>query len=224
MLAALVCPLSIGASTAPQDPCAWVSCRVCWQPRCGPSHSWPRKHLPLSGQRDAGLGKPDLCCLSIPPCRHSPKAQGTSPELFCSNEKQTSRGEGRAQRDPRCKLRGYGRTHIHSPAPPRYCSTAINHREALEFRAVFSRREPGVPEPRCCLAVPADSPGDRRAEPSTPTHPAGAPRLSPFRACPTPSAPFPQPCITQLEIMLLPVTSKPTGASAKVNTSSSQFH
>lgn len=40
----------------------------------------------------------------------------------------------------------------------------------------------------------------------------------------TPSAPFPQHWITQIEIMLLPVTSKPTGASAKVNTSSSQFH
>lgn len=37
-------------------------------------------------------------------------------------------------------------------------------------------------------------------------------------------APFPQHWITQLEIMLLPVTSKPTGAFAKVNTSSSQFH
>lgn len=40
----------------------------------------------------------------------------------------------------------------------------------------------------------------------------------------TPSAPFPQHWITQLEIMLLPVTSKPSGASAKVNTGSSQFH
>lgn len=80
---------------------------------------------------------------------------------------------------------------------------------------------------RCSLVVPVNSLGERRAEPSTPTRPSGAPRLSRFKALlrvhPFP-APFPQPWITQLEIMLLPVTSKPTGASAKVNTSSSQFH
>lgn len=82
-----------------------------------------------------------------------------------------------------------------------------------------------MPEPSCCLAVPANSPGERRAEPCTPTHPAGA-AAPPVQstAVSAPSAPFPQPWITQLEIMLLPVTSKPTGASAKVNTSSSQFH
>lgn len=60
------------------------------------------------------------------------------------------------------RLRGYGRTRaqgrptlaasFRSPAPLRYCSTAINHREALEFRAGFYKRKPGVQEPRCRLA------------------------------------------------------------------------
>lgn len=65
-----------------------------------------------------------------------------------------------------------------------------------------------------CLSAPLPRiPSERRGSPS-----------SKHCCVSTPSAPFPQHWITQLEIMLLPVTSKPTGASAKVNTSSSQFH
>lgn len=54
----------------------------------------------------------------------------------------------------------------------------------------------------------------------------GAPRLSQPKAWLLlhPLRSLPQHWITQLEIMLLPVPSKPSGASAKVNTSSSQFH
>lgn len=152
----------------------------------------------------------------------------------------TSGREGGAQRDPCRRLRGYGRTRaqgqptltasFRSPAPLHYCSAAINHGEALEFRAGFYKREPGVREQRlscfsllipsaaavlsACLSAPLPRiPSERRGSPS-----------SKHCCVSTPSAPFPQHWITQLEIMLLPVTSKPTGASAKVNTSSSQFH
>lgn len=114
-----------------------------------------------------------------------------------------------------------------SPAPPHHCSAAINHREALEFRAGFCKRKPRVQEPRCRLTFFFASALGCRAQSRsllcTPSEHRGSP--SPKHGCfSTPSAPFPQHWITQLEIMLLPVPSKPTGASAKVNTSSSQFH
>lgn len=123
VLAALVCPLSIGASTAPQDPSAWMSCRA-WSPSppdVGPATAG-QGSISLSHGGDARLVKPALRCLSVPACKHSPKAQEKSPELFCSSEKQSSRGEGRAQSDPRCKLRGYGRTHIQGRPTLTACS------------------------------------------------------------------------------------------------------
>lgn len=44
VLATLVCPLSIGATTAPQDPSAWVFCRACWQ-SAPPRQMWARPQL-----------------------------------------------------------------------------------------------------------------------------------------------------------------------------------
>lgn len=104
-LAALVCPLVLAQlHRIPLPGCP-----------AGLGHSWPRKHLPFSCM----AGETSL---SLPALRHSPKAQETSPELFCSSEKQTSCGEGRAQSDPRCKLRGYGRTHIQGRPTLTACS------------------------------------------------------------------------------------------------------
>lgn len=100
---------------------------------------------------------------SLGPCLPS-KSPVMSPELVFPSEKTTSGGEGRPQRDPRHRLRGHRRTRTRgqpmlpassrSPVPPCYCSTAINPREVLEFRAGFYRREPGVQEPRSRLAFP----------------------------------------------------------------------
>lgn len=39
VLAALACPLCIGATISPQDPSAWASCRICWQP-APPHQMW----------------------------------------------------------------------------------------------------------------------------------------------------------------------------------------
>lgn len=211
------CPLSIGASTAPQDPSAWVSCRAWPQlakaaspPLTAEMHNWGNHTCAVSPSPPAGIPQ-------------KPKKQAQS--SFARVKKQTSRGEGRAPSDPRCKLRGYGRTHTQrrptltarsTPGPSALLFHSNKSRGGAGIPGCFLQEgEPGVPELRCCLAVPANSPGEGRAEPGTPRIPPGSKRSS---------APFPQPGITQLEIMLLPVTSKPTGAPAKVNTSSSQFH
>lgn len=90
---------SIGATTAPQDPSAWVFCRACWQASSSPppdvgTATAGQGSISFSHSRDPRLGKPDLRCHSVPACRHSPRAQETSPELFCSSEKQPPVGKG----------------------------------------------------------------------------------------------------------------------------------
>lgn len=98
--------------------------------------------ISLSHGRDARLGKPDSCCLSVPVCRHSPKAQETSPELFGSNEKQSPVGKGEPRAIPAANSEAMGG---HTPRAGRRSQLVpFSSPSALLFHSNKSRGGAGI--------------------------------------------------------------------------------
>lgn len=141
MLAALVCPLCIGATTAPQDPSAWASCRACWQP-APPHQMWAQLAKGASPPLPAEMHGWANQTRSVSPSPladipHKPKKQAQS--SFAEVKNNLPWGRESPERSLLQTRRLWEDTHpgtanahrlFHPPAPLRYCSTAINHGEA----------------------------------------------------------------------------------------------